>query len=76
MVCMNLFTAPPDCCVLCLGHAKVDFVGEGCAKAVHPVALRAAHYGVSRCYNIYFRFSHDYGTRLCEGGLVPELVAG
>jgi len=25
--------------VLCLGHAKVDFVGEGCAKAVYPVAL-------------------------------------
>lgn len=26
--------------------------------------------------NVYFRFSHDYGTLLSEGGLVPELALG
>ena len=35
-----------------------------------------ADYALSRRDNIYFRFSHDYGTRLGEGGLVPELSLG
>jgi Carboxypeptidase regulatory-like domain len=26
--------------------------------------------------NLYFRFSHDYGTKLSEGGLLPELALG
>jgi hypothetical protein len=33
-------------------------------------------YTLSSHDNFYFRFSHDYGTRLSEGGLVPELALG
>jgi hypothetical protein len=33
-------------------------------------------YTLSGRDNLYFRFSHDYGTLLNEGGLVPELALG
>ncbi len=33
-------------------------------------------YNVSSRDSLYFRYSHDYGTRLHEGGLVPELALG
>jgi len=35
-----------------------------------------ADYNISSHDNLYFRFSHDYGTLLHEGGLVPELALG
>jgi hypothetical protein len=33
-------------------------------------------YNISQKDTFYFRFSHDYGTRLSSGGLVPELALG
>jgi hypothetical protein len=35
-----------------------------------------ADYTLSGTDNLYFRFSHDYGTKLHEGGLIPELALG
>jgi hypothetical protein len=35
-----------------------------------------ADYNLSKRDTLYFRFSHDYGTRLHEGGLIPELALG
>jgi hypothetical protein len=33
-------------------------------------------YNLTAKDNLYFRYSHDYGSRLLEGGLVPELALG
>ena len=33
-------------------------------------------YNLTHRDSVYFRFSHDYGTLLSEGGLVPELALG
>src|SRR4029077_11526778 len=33
-------------------------------------------YNLTSRDNLYFRYSHDYGTKLSEGGLVPELALG
>ncbi|HTR65520.1 MAG TPA: TonB-dependent receptor [Terriglobales bacterium] len=33
-------------------------------------------YNLTHRDSLYFRFSHDYGTKLSEGGLVPELALG
>jgi len=35
-----------------------------------------ADYTLSSRDNLYFRYAHDYGTILSEGGLVPELALG
>jgi hypothetical protein len=35
-----------------------------------------ADYNISKRDSMYFRFSHDYGTKLHEGGLIPELALG
>jgi len=35
-----------------------------------------ADYNISKRDSLYFRFSHDYGTKLHEGGLIPELALG
>jgi hypothetical protein len=35
-----------------------------------------ADYNLTGRDSLYFRFSHDYGTLLSEGGLVPELALG
>ncbi len=35
-----------------------------------------ADYNFTARDNLYFRYSHDYGSRLREGGLVPELALG
>ena len=33
-------------------------------------------YNLTKRDSVYFRYSHDYGTLLNEGGLVPELALG
>ncbi len=33
-------------------------------------------YNLTTRDSVYFRFSHDYGTLLSEGGLIPELALG
>ena len=33
-------------------------------------------YNLTSRDSLYFRYSHDYGTKLSEGGLVPELALG
>jgi hypothetical protein len=35
-----------------------------------------ADYNLTKRDSVYFRYSHDYGTLLNEGGLVPELALG
>ena len=35
-----------------------------------------ADYNISKVDSLYFRYSHDYGTKLHEGGLIPELALG
>ena len=35
-----------------------------------------ADYTLTRRDSLYFRYSHDYGSRLLEGGLIPELALG
>src|SRR6266852_206582 len=35
-----------------------------------------ADYNISRRDSLYFRYSHDYGSRLHAGGLIPELALG
>ena len=35
-----------------------------------------ADYNLTKRDSIYFRFSHDYGTLIGEGGLIPELALG
>lgn len=35
-----------------------------------------ADYNISKRDSLYFRYSHDYGTKLHEGGLIPELALG
>jgi hypothetical protein len=35
-----------------------------------------ADYNVTRRDSLYFRYSHDYGTLIGEGGLIPELALG
>src|SRR5258708_7076857 len=35
-----------------------------------------ADYNLTKRDSLYFRFSHDYGTKLHEGGLIPELALG